>query len=152
MWKQKLIGKYAESKVKSVEAPPAIAEWSKELSEARVALITTAGVHLKSQEIFQVEKGDASYRIIPKEALPSDLMISHTHYDRTDADQDINCVFPLERLRELFDEGIIGSVSDVHFGLQGYIPNPETLIQEIAPSIAHQLKCEQVDLVILSPG
>ena len=56
-----------------------------------------------------------------------DLMISHTHFDRTDADQDINCVFPLTRLKELAAEGIIGGVAPTHYGFMGYIPEYETV-------------------------
>lgn len=152
MLKQKLIGKYAESRVKAVQTASPIAYWDKPLDQAKVALITTAGVHLKTQPIFQVEEGDFSYRLIPADAAPDDLMISHTHYDRTDADQDVNCVFPLERLKELRTENMIGEVSPFHFGLQGYIPNPDPLIKSVGPELAAQLKAEQVDLAILSPG
>lgn len=152
MLKQKLIGKYAESKVKAVETAPAHAPWTKNLKEARVALITTAGVHMRTQPIFQVEEGDASYRLIPSNARPEELMISHTHYDRTDADQDPNCVFPWQRLQELSEEGKIGSVGSHHIGLQGYIPQRSILIEEVGPSIAEHLAQDQVDLAILSPG
>lgn len=152
MLKQKLIGLYAESKVKAVETPAPIAEWKKELSEARVALITTAGVHLHDQPIFQVEEGDFSYRVIPGDTQPEDLIISHTHFDRTDADKDINCVFPLQRLRELVVEGKIGSIASKHYGLQGYIPNPAPLVEEVGPFIASELMADQVDIAILSPG
>lgn len=150
--KQKIIGKFAEMQVKQVETAPPVAEWEGELSEARVALVTTAGVHLREQPIFQVEEGDSSYRIIPADATPENLMISHTHYDRTDADRDVNCVFPLQRLRELREEGKIGSVAAEHFGLQGYIPDPTPLIERVAPEIADRLASDQVDLAILSPG
>ena len=141
-----------ESKVKAVETAPFISDWNKDLSQARVALITTAGVHLHDQPIFQVEEGDFSYRVIPGDTPPDDLIISHTHYDRTDADKDINCVFPLQRLHELHKEEKIGSVAAKHYGLQGYIPNPEPLIEEVGPYIAEQLWADEVDIAVLSPG
>ncbi|MBP1933161.1 D-proline reductase (dithiol) PrdB [Ammoniphilus resinae] len=152
MWKQKVIGKVAEAMVKKVETPPTIAPWGKSLAQARVALVTTAGVHLKEQPIFQVEEGDSSYRVIPNDVRQEDLMISHTHYDRTDADQDINCVFPIARLQELAQQGIIGSAASVHYGFMGYIPKPQKLMEEVAPEVARFLKEDQVDIVVLSPG
>jgi len=147
-----MIGKMAEAMVKKIDPPPTIAPWDKTLAEARVALVTTAGVHLKSQPIFQVEEGDSSYRVIPGDVNVEDLMISHTHYDRTDADQDINCVFPIARLRELDQQGFIGSAASVHYGFMGYIPKPQQLIEEVAPEVAKRLKEDQVDIVVLSPG
>ncbi|RXT13739.1 hypothetical protein EIZ39_06225 [Ammoniphilus sp. CFH 90114] len=152
MWKQKIIGKVAEKMVHSVTTPPPIAEWNKDLSQARVALVTTAGVHLRSQPRFDVEAGDHSYRIIPDATTKEDLVISHTHYDRSDADQDINCVFPLDRLHELVESGTIGSTATHHFGLMGYIPKTELLIDETAPQVAQQLVEDGVDIVLLSPG
>lgn len=152
MWKQKLIGKVAETMVRTQETAPPIAPFNKSLSEARVAIITTAGVHLKSQPVFQVEEGDWSYRLIPHDTPMENLMISHTHYDRTDADEDPNCVFPLERLQELVSEGIIGSSASQHVGFMGYIPRIEPLTQESAPEVARILEADQVDIVVLSPG
>lgn len=92
--KQKLIGKAAEQMVLMVDSPPAIAPVAKSLAESRVALVTSAGVHLKNQPVFDCLEGDSSYRPIADGISSSELMISHTHYDHSEADQDINCVFP----------------------------------------------------------
>jgi D-proline reductase (dithiol) PrdB len=151
-WKQKIIGKAAEKMVMNIDNPPSIANVRKNLYESRVAFVTTAGVHLKDQPAFDVQSGDDSYRMIPGDVPISDLMISHTHYDRTDADQDINCVFPLERIRELAAEGIIGSTATYQYGFMGYIPKPQRLIEKIAPEVADFLKNDEVDIVLLSPG
>jgi D-proline reductase (dithiol) PrdB len=151
-WQQKIIGKAAESMVLHIDSHPAIAPVQKSLSECRVALVTTAGVHLKSQPTFDVKSGDSSYRPIPDFTPVSELTISHTHYDRTDADKDVNCVFPMTRLHELVKDGIIGSAASVHYGFMGYIPKPQSLIKHIAPEIASYLKQDGVDVVVLSPG
>lgn len=126
--------------------------FEKSPEESVFALITTAGVHLKAQEIFNVEAGDTSVRFIPVNANQEDLMISHTHFDRTDADEDINCVFPLIRLNELAEEGLIGGVAATHYGLMGYIPDPKLLIEETIPTILKQLRMDGADAVILNPG
>lgn len=125
---------------------------TKPANEAVFALITTAGVHLKTQPIFNVEDGDTSVRFIPAQTKEADLMISHTHFDRVDADEDINCVFPLFRLKELADEGLVGGVAATHYGLMGYIPDTKPLIEETIPLILKQLREDGVDAVILNPG
>ena len=79
----------------------------KNAQEAVFALVTTAGVHLKTQDVFDVEAGDPTVRFIPSGCREDDLMISHTHFDRADADQDINCVFPLTRLKELEQKALL---------------------------------------------
>jgi hypothetical protein len=85
------------------------------LAEATVALVTTSGVHLVGDRPFNLTS-DATFRVIPRSADPADLTISHLAYDRTDALRDINLVFPLQRLRELEVEGVIGRVAERHYG------------------------------------
>lgn len=142
----------AKHMVHSIEGKIPFTPLKKPLDQLVVALITTAGVHLKSQEVFNVAAGDPSVRFIAKDTLETDLMISHTHYDRTDADQDINCVFPLTRLKELEKEGVIGAAASSHYGIMGYIPNTKPLIEETIPLILKQLKEDRVDAVLLNPG
>ena len=81
----------------------------------------------------------------------ADLMISHTHFDRSDADQDINCVFPLFRLKELALK-VNWWCCTYHYGLMGYIPNTTPLVEETIPLIIKQLQEDKVDAVILNPG
>ena len=124
------------------------------LSESRVALVSSAGIHLKSQPVFDVEspEGDWSYRVIPAGARQEDFMISDTHYDHSDADHDINCILGIHRLHELAAEGFIGDVAPRHFGFMGFIPDPAQLISTTAPEAADMLVEDEVDLVLLTPG
>lgn len=77
----------------------------KPLSESTVALISTGGVHLRTDHPFHLN-GDPTFRIIPKAARAADLAISHQAYGKTDALRDKNLVFPIERLRELESEHV----------------------------------------------
>ena len=129
----------AKNMVHSIIGDIPITPFKKETSDSVIALVTTAGVHLKTQEVFNVVDGDPTVRFIPSTSVEDDLMISHNHFDRSDADQDINCVFPLTRLKELADEGVIGGVADTHYGLMGYIPDTVPLIEETIPKIVQQL-------------
>lgn len=124
----------------------------KPMSEWKVAFLTTAGVHLKTQEGFDVEAGDPSVRMIPSSTNHEDLMITHTHYDTADADKDVGCVFPMDTLQTLASENLIGSSAPTHYGMMGYIPDTARLEQESIPPILKQLKDEHVDVLLLSPG
>jgi D-proline reductase (dithiol) PrdB len=134
-----------------------IIPWSplkKELSKSRVALITTAGVHLKEQSAFDVmnPEGDYTFREIPNAYSSINLKVSHTHYNTEPANDDINVIFPLDRLKELKEEAIIGDISATHFGLMGYMLNGNRVKRDIGPVIAKKLMKENVDIVLLSPG
>ncbi|MBI2861695.1 MAG: hypothetical protein HYX89_02635, partial [Chloroflexi bacterium] len=77
---------------------------AKPLKECRVALITTGGVYIEGeQERFRAEdpEGDWSFRAIPRDTPKAKLAVAHTHYDTSGPRQDINCVFPYERMVEL---------------------------------------------------
>ncbi|MBI1761297.1 MAG: hypothetical protein HYR56_07675 [Acidobacteria bacterium] len=127
----------------------------KELSKLTVALVTAAGVHRKDQEPFNIadELGDLSFRQINGEAATSDLMVTHHHYDHSDADQDINVVFPLDILRELHAEGFIGSVAREHVGYMGYTMQLKRMYEETAPAIAEFIdKKSKADVIVLTGG
>jgi D-proline reductase (dithiol) PrdB len=123
----------------------------RELNESTFALVSTAGIHLPDQEPYNLD-GDNTWRIIPGDVQASQLMVTHGHYDHTDADQDINCVFPIDRLREVTAEGIIASVSDKHLGFMGYTQNFRDLYERIAPEMAKIISHSKADGVILTAG
>lgn len=128
----------------------------KPLAESKVALVTTAGIHHKTHPPFDMRdpNGDPSFRNIDVSNPLTDLMITHDYYDHSDAEKDINIVFPIERLWELKREGMIGEVSMRHYGFMGHIMGRHiaTLINETAPAVAQRLKEDNVDIVLLTPG
>jgi D-proline reductase (dithiol) PrdB len=126
------------------------------LTEATIALVTSAGVHLRREQPFDMVNpaGDASFRVIPGDVAPRDLTITHDYYDHRAADRDVNCVFPLERLRELAAAGKVGRIAGRHIGTMGHILGTEErrLVTETAPAIAKLLVDDHVDYVIAAPG
>ncbi len=128
----------------------------KPLEESRVALVTTAGVHRRGQPPFDMSDphGDPTFRVIDGSAPVESLTITHDYYDHSDADRDINIVFPIERLREFQAEGLVGEVSGLHLGFMGHItgPHEDTLVGTTAPEAARALKQAGVDAVLLTPG
>jgi D-proline reductase (dithiol) PrdB len=125
------------------------------LEKSTVAIVTAGGVHLKDQEPFNIadELGDLGYRIIPPDADSSALMVTHHHYDHTDADQDINVVFPLDVLRDLEAEGFIGGIAKKHIGYMGYTMQLKAMYEGTAPEIANEIdRGSRADLVLLTGG
>lgn len=149
--KQAAIGKIAERMVVELDTKPQIADKIDDYKDKKVAFVTTSGVHLKDDKPFNV-KGDHTYRIIPGDVDFKDLTITHDHYDKESALEDKNIVFPLERLRELADEGLIGSVGPRNFGIMGYIPRVDKYREISIVEIADMLVEDGVDIVLLSPG
>lgn len=129
---------------------------TKQLSSSKVAIVTTAGVHLKSQKPFDMldKMGDPEYRELPFEAKREEYTITHDYYDHRDADRDLNIVFPLDRLREMKEAGEIGSLAGTNYGFMGHIDGAhiDELIKKTAPEVARKLKKAGVDVVLLTPG
>lgn len=125
------------------------------LPEARVALVSTAGLVLPSQEPFDDTRkgGDWTLREIPDGSdLPS-LIDCHrsASYDHSGIRADANLGFPIDRMHELAAAGTIGSVNHRHFSLMGSITAPGRLIAESAPAVADALVADAVDAVLLIP-
>ncbi len=123
----------------------------KPLSEAKLALVTTAGLHLRGDVPFG--SGDQTYRVIPSSAAAADIIQSHTSigFDRTAFMREINVTFPIDRLRELVDRGTVGELSERFYSFLGANRDPKTMIEETGPEVARKLLGEGVDAVLLTP-
>lgn len=119
------------------------------LGQRRVSIISTAGLHRRGDRPFEGMTGD--YRVIPGDIKAGDLVITHvsTNFDRTGFQQDWNIMFPLDRLRELAADGIIGSVADYHYSFMG-AADP-ALMEPAARNLAALLKGDHVDAALLVP-
>ncbi len=142
-------GKYLEAlKCPGFETQPWVTGPS--LSRRRVAIISTAGLHGKNDRPFTLDQGDF-YRVIPGNVNANDLVMSHvsTNYDRSGYQQDWNIVFPLDRLNELKEQGVIGSVADYHYSFMGaHEPMP---MESAVRGVAGLLKKDNVDAALLVP-
>lgn len=129
------------------------------LSESTVALISSAGLALKSDRPFDQEGerenpwwGDPSYRILPRTTTTGDVNLYHLHMNPRLVEEDINTLFPAERLLEFEYRGEIARSAEHHYSYMGYILDPQQLLQETAPAIIQQLQEDEVDIVLLVPG
>ena len=133
--------------------------WSpvkKSLKSAKIALITTAGLHHASQKPFNMDDpdGDPSYRIIEPATIEADHTITHDYYDHRDAEKDINIIMPITRLNEMVADKKVGSAAGQHFSFMGHIKNShiDTLLKRYVPEMFAILTQDQVDAVLLTPG
>ena len=124
------------------------APFGKQLSQARIAALSTGGVYLEGQPPFEVD-GDWSYREIPLDTPPERFRVAHTHYDTTGVAEDIDTVLPIHRLLELESAGIIGEALTPTFSFMGFIPDPSGLIETTGPEVARRLKEQEVDGVVI---
>ena len=127
----------------------------KDLSQCKLALVTSAGLHLREDKPFvtDLEGGDPSYRVIPSSTKPSDILQSHVSigFDHTGIYRDMNVAFPIDRVRELAQQGTIGSVAQNHYSFMGALRDPRRVVQQTGPEVAERLKEDGVDLVLLTP-
>jgi D-proline reductase (dithiol) PrdB len=123
----------------------------KPLEASRLALVTTGGVHLPGQPRFDIDDpaGDCSYREIPASA--DDLTWTHAYY-RPDEGGDLDAVFPLQTLRRLVRDGVVGELSGRHFSFMGAIHDPTSLEEKTAPEVADKMVEDGVDVALLTPS
>ena len=119
------------------------------LAQRRVAIVSSAGLVVRGEDPFRGR--DPDYRAIPATITAGDLLCSHIsiNFDRTGFQEDWNVVFPLDRLRELAAEGVIGSMAQTHYSFMG-ATDPVQMEPHVR-DLAGRLKHDQVDAVILSP-
>ncbi len=91
-------------------------------------MLSSAGIALKSDTPFDQDGernnpwwGDPTYRILPKNATEDDVRMYHMHIDPSYAEQDLNCLFPLQRLKEMEERRRIGRMAPRHYSIMGYI-------------------------------
>jgi len=140
---------------------PLWAPFEKRLAEARVALLTSAGLYVKAaQPPFDGERekreptwGDPSWRAIPAGVTTTELGMMHLHLNATDVLADHDIALPTRVLAELVREGTVGSSTSQHVSVMGFQQAGLAVWRnETAPSIAALLREEGADGVVLAPA
>jgi len=119
------------------------------LAERRVAIVSSAALVRHGEPPFPV--GSPEVRLLPADIPTRELLTSHVsiNFDRAGFQRDVNTVYPIDRLRELAADGVIGGVADTHYTVMGST-DPATM-GDTADQITGQLRQERIDGVLLSP-
>ncbi len=131
----------------------------KPLSQATLAIVTSAGISLKTDSPFDMERekrdplwGDRSYRAIPRGTTEREIEVNHLHINTNLVKQDINVILPLARMAEFEQEKIIGRLAPTAYSFYGFQwQNTDFLTEAIGP-ISKGMKKEGVEAVFLTPA
>jgi D-proline reductase (dithiol) PrdB len=107
-------------------------------------------VHCRNDRPFTIDPNDF-YRVIPGTVESNNLVMSHgaASFDRSGFQRDCNVVFPIDRLRELVDEGVIESLADYHYSVSSAHQGAD--FEAPMKEVAGLLKRDNVDAVVLTP-
>ncbi|HEY4409706.1 MAG TPA: glycine/sarcosine/betaine reductase selenoprotein B family protein [Acidimicrobiia bacterium] len=127
------------------------AELRRPLAESTLAIVTSAGLHLRGDTPFGRE--DPGYRVIPSTTAAAGILQSHSSLalEKTAFSRDVNTVFPIDRLAEYVAEGRIGRLGPRHYSVMGALPDVTAVRDETAPELAAHLVDDGVDVVLLTP-
>ena len=139
----------------------------KSLSQSTLALITSSGHFVEGNDpepfgIANMSQQEAVRRIddflkaeptlseIPTTIPIEKLRVRHGGYDVQGSLADPNTSFPLERLRELEEEGIIGRLSASAYSFVGACAQTR-LLKHSCPQWTDMLKQQEIDVALLVP-
>lgn len=132
---------------------------SKPLNQTTLALVTSAGISLKTDPPFDMERekreplwGDRSYRAIPRGTTEKEIDCNHLHINTNLVKQDINVVLPLQRMAEFEEEKIIGRLAPTAYSFYGFQWQNTDFLKEAIEPISKKLKDEKVEAVLLTPA
>ena len=133
----------------SVPAPPPVIDMSK----ARVAIVTDGGVVPQGNPdniAHTAATTWGSYDISKKNDLKGeDYEVAHRGYDTRYVRQDPDRMVPVDVMRELESEGVVGKLHDQFISTSG-LANPLANSRRLGQEIAQKLKDSGVDAVILT--
>ena len=132
------------------EDPPSWAQLRKPLSEARLGLIASGGIYRHGQVAF-THRDDVTHREIPTDVDSRELRVTHFAYDQSNARKDPNVIFPIDTLRALAAEGVIGELAPLALTFMGGIYSQRRLAAELIPVLVERTLDLGVDAVLLVP-
>ena len=123
------------------------------LSEARVAIVTSAALYRPGLDRDFGGGGDITMRLLPSETPLGSLVVGQSSdaFDRTDVERDMNLALPLDRLRELQAAGEVGSVAPRAVSFNGSMLAPGKFLRDTAPKVVHALRADLVHAALFVP-
>lgn len=119
-----------------------------------LALISTAGAYIDGTEPFDLAArgGDNGFHEIPVEVEAADLRYAAKGYDPNAVKQDRNAEIPVDRLLEYEANSVIGKLNSVWWSTSSFIPNGQTVAEELAPKLSERLARYEVNAALIVPA
>jgi D-proline reductase (dithiol) PrdB len=131
----------------------------KPLSQTTLAIVTSAGISLRSDPPFDMERekkdplwGDRSFRAIPRQTTEQEINVNHLHINTRYIKEDMNVIFPMVRMAEFEAEGIIGRLAPTAFSFYGFQWQNTDFLKEAVDPISRRMTTEGVEAVLLTPA
>jgi D-proline reductase (dithiol) PrdB len=132
---------------------------TKPLGQTTLALVTSAGISLKTDPPFDMERekkeaiwGDRSYREMPRETTEKDIEVNHLHINTKWIKLDINVMLPLTRMAEFEQENLIGRLAPTAYSFYGFQWQNSDFLKEAIEPISKKMKLEGVEAVLMTPA
>ena len=133
----------------TVPAPMAISD----LSKARIAIVTDGGLVPAGNPDNIAHTAATTWGAYDISGLgdlnSDDYEVSHRGYDTRYVEQDPHRMVPVDALRELENEGVVGKVHEEFYSTSG-LANPLANSRRLGRELAQKLKEEGVDAVVLT--
>jgi D-proline reductase (dithiol) PrdB len=133
-----------------IDYGPTVATIAPPLAEARVAIVTTAGLRPDGAGTWSDGQG---FTVLDGATRSFTLAHASPNFDRAGIAADLNVAFPIDRLDELAASGRIGSVASRHLSFMGAQLDHTfaTLLLDTGPAAAKILIDDDVDVALLTP-
>lgn len=142
---------YAPYRWYHAEGPPPFTPLRKPLAESRVGVLSTSGAYVAGQVAYHY-RDDTSIRSIPKDAAVADIRFAHiTENYLVDPRRDPNCMLPIEALRALEADGVIGELAPELYSCMGGIYSQRRVREELVPALEERFEAQEVDVAYLVP-
>lgn len=140
-----------EALLPDVDFPaPALAPIRKPLAESVIGVYASCGLYHQNDPP-PARTNDLNYRLIHRDVPVDELRMGHLSGVRVWGEQDLNVVYPRDRLLELEAEGLFARLADEAVSLVGSISVYTELVQTAVPKILGEYERQGVDLVFLLP-
>lgn len=130
-----------------------LAPLAKAVADCRISMLTTCGASVRGRPGFDPDaRNDLRLDAIPADTPGDAFEINDNYYDHRSVESDINCQFPIDRLRELSDKGAIGTVAPrLWSGFMGRIYKRSAILEKAAEFL-EELRRDEVDLLVAVPA
>lgn len=151
-WPDWMIDAYLRKLLRPIKKRLETTPFADVADDLNLALLSSCGLHLRDDEPFDLgRKGDASYRQFAADVDPSDLMVTHGHYDETGVCEDYELAVPVTAVGALIDEGSVAALHPTIHSFRGYFHDVLGFVDDHTRRVAEELEAGAVNAALITP-